>query len=1029
MKKKLLFTAVVVAAMSGAMVPVLALQNSAETEAGFMAGEAGDAETSDYIDVTAEFVVNASCTVDGGWSRDPQNASQFFVVDSRDLDSEIYAGKGVEFYTKPEVPVKNCDLIYQDITGLPNGTYRLTAFAVGRNQTAGKNDICDTGLYLFANESETRVTSNVWGKFSTIVEVNDNKLRIGLRAGDDNNNNWLVISQVVLEGKADALLSYYQYKLQSLVSDANALGQKYETENSAPKPCIEKLKGYKYNDKLATKECKDLVAEINQYIEEAKKLKTALANIYLPTKENAERLLTQLVVSDDSKKTNFERAISDSYTSVMDEISTLDELKAKRKTLLDACRDFYASKEGIAEGAVNLDMTPFVVVNPGFDEKTMDGWICNQTPDLNHGMVLYSFNTWYKPTFDFYQEVVNVPNGKYCLSVQEHASIGNKTELYIQSSEGRMGTTMNWNYAGDVEGAEKAWAVDEGISRVTTGEVVVVDGKIRIGVNRHTVAEGILFFDNFRLVRVSDGAEEIQQLYNQKKEEANAFIEENDNVLLDVLKTSLESALDQQPQTVEQWYAAYNNLKTTVENCKNSMPMAYEMVDLINECQSYYANSIASGEAKADFLAKINDAKKYKEAPTVEDIQKYIEPLETARREFVEQAIPTGEVEFDMTYLINNPDVTGLPKGPVSSFGWVSSTNSGSNNFWNNESPSQFYESYQKGAYGAGTWVLYQPVHMTAGSYKMTLRAFGTNANNAGSGPLVASVYAGETKGESITDGKTLDNTYGVNFNVSADCDMNLGVRIDEGNGANWVGANDMKLYKLAPETMALKETDEVYNVEADKYTNVTVDRVLKADSKWNTFCVPFAMTADQLKENKITEVRKLESVTKNGESVVLNFSEPVTEIEAGVPYIVKVGEPVSQIIVNGVVVKAAAPQTLTFDNVSMQGNYASMTIIGDKYFISDNKFYRAADKEITVNGFRAYITFSDAQAAGINKMFINVDGEVTAIDEAVEDVSDELVNVYTMNGVCVKAGVKASEALNGLQRGAYIVNGKKVIK
>lgn len=69
MKKKLLFTAVVVAAMSGAMMPVLALQNSAETEAGFMAGEAGDAETSDYIDVTADFVVNASCTENYGWNK------------------------------------------------------------------------------------------------------------------------------------------------------------------------------------------------------------------------------------------------------------------------------------------------------------------------------------------------------------------------------------------------------------------------------------------------------------------------------------------------------------------------------------------------------------------------------------------------------------------------------------------------------------------------------------------------------------------------------------------------------------------------------------------------------------------------------------------------------------------------------------------------------------------------------------------------------------------------------------------------
>ncbi len=1029
MKKKLLFTAVVVAAMSGAMVPVLALQNSAETEAGFMAGEAGDAETSDYIDVTADFVVNASCTENYGWNKDSRNNGGYNVTNP-DLTSDVYDGTGIEFW-KPNEALTSCDLIYQDITGLPNGNYRLTAFAMGRNQGGG--DICEEGLYLFANGSKTAVTSNKWGRFSVDVEVENNTLKIGLCVNENNKNNWVAISQVVLEGKADALLSYYQNKLQSLVTEANALGQEYETENLAPKPCIEKLKGYKYNDKLDTKECKDLVAEINQYIEEAKKLKTALANIYLPTKENAERLLTQLVVSDDSKKTNFERAISDSYTSVMDEISTLDELKAKRKTLLDACRDFYASKEGMAEGAVNLDMTPFVVVNPGFDEKTMDGWICNQTPDLNHGMVLYSFNPWYKPTFDFYQELVNVPNGKYCLSVQEHASIGNKTELYIQSSEGRMGTTMNWNYGEDVEGAEKAWAVDEGINRVATGEVVVVDGKIRIGVNRHTVAEGILFFDNFRLVRVSDGAEEIKQLYNQKKEEANAFIEENVNVLLDVLKTSLESALDQQPQTVEQWYAAYNNLKTTVENCKNSMPMAYEMVDLINECQSYYANSIASGEAKADFLAKINDAKKYKEAPTVEDIQKYIEPLETARREFVEQAIPTGDVKFDITYKLTNPDLSSLPSWTKQD-GWYTDTDKGIQCMHNGEVASSdgkdaFYEIYA----GNNTPMpegnlLYQKLVLEPGIYRMTAYAYGKGVNGGYSGNFSGNFFAGEVKGDAVTAQNLTEG--GVNFSLSKEEEIKLGLYSDGTGKANWAGIGYMKLYTLAPKTMALKETDEAYNVEADTYTNVTVNRVLKADRKWNTFCVPFAMTADQLKENKITEVRKLESVKKNGESVVLNFSEPVTEIEAGVPYIVKAGEQVSQITVNGVVVKAAEPQPLTVDNVVvMQGNYASMTITGDNYFISNNKFYRAAGKTITVNGFRAYITFSDAQAAGINTMFINIDGEVTAIDEAVEDVSDELVNVYTMNGVCVKAGVKASEALNGLQRGAYIVNGKKVIK
>lgn len=42
---------------------------------------------------------------------------------------------------------------------------------------------------------------------------------------------------------------------------------------------------------------------------------------------------------------------------------------------------------------------------------------------------------------------------------------------------------------------------------------------------------------------------------------------------------------------------------------------------------------------------------------------------------------------------------------------------------------------------------------------------------------------------------------------------------------------------------------------------------------------------------------------------------------------------------------------------------------------------------------------------------------------------AEKTVDVYTTAGVCVKSGVKESEALNGLNKGIYVVNGKKVIK
>ena len=105
------------------------------------------------------------------------------------------------------------------------------------------------------------------------------------------------------------------------------------------------------------------------------------------------------------------------------------------------------------------------------------------------------------------------------------------------------------------------------------------------------------------------------------------------------------------------------------------------------------------------------------------------------------------------------------------------------------------------------------------------------------------------------------------------------------------------------------------------------------------------------------------------------------------------------------------------------------MTITGyDKYFISNNSFYRAADKKVTVKGYRAYITM-DQVAAGVNQMLIDIDGNLTAIEDILGEDTDITVNVYTIDGVCVKSGVKSSEALDGLRKGIYIVNGRKVIK
>ena len=133
------------------------------------------------------------------------------------------------------------------------------------------------------------------------------------------------------------------------------------------------------------------------------------------------------------------------------------------------------------------------------------------------------------------------------------------------------------------------------------------------------------------------------------------------------------------------------------------------------------------------------------------------------------------------------------------------------------------------------------------------------------------------------------------------------------------------------------------------------------------------------------------------------------------------------------VLVSAAEPTTVSVEGgVSMTGNYAAGNVPTGAYFISDNAFYYADVETVVLKGFRAYINVNGtSEAAGANRLMINLDGEVTGIEDVLGEEAaeaDKLVNVVSLDGMTVKAGVKKAEALDGLQKGIYIVDGKKYV-
>ena len=327
---------------------------------------------------------------------------------------------------------------------------------------------------------------------------------------------------------------------------------------------------------------------------------------------------------------------------------------------------------------------------------------------------------------------------------------------------------------------------------------------------------------------------------------------------------------------------------------------------------------------------------------------------------------------------------------------------------------------------------IYQTVNLSSGFYTMRLATFAGPVNNVpGTGEAKAALYAGEKRGDEV---KSTTLAYReVSFCQSTEGEVRLGVKTEEGNLANWIGCNDMKLYKVAPkaEALALDET-RAYDVKADMYADVTLQRKLVA-GKWNTFCVPFALTAEQVEANKLGEVRQLSGMQASGEGITLDFDK-LDAVEAGVPYLVKPEEVVTEIKADGVMVSAKQPEAFPMNLVSMTGNYDATTVPQGAYFIKDDMFYLAdqADK-VSLKGFRAYINVdSESPVAGVNRLLIDIDGSVTSVGEVLDNTAEDggkMVDVFTQSGVKVKAGVKKAEALSGLERGIYIVGGKKVIK
>lgn len=249
---------------------------------------------------------------------------------------------------------------------------------------------------------------------------------------------------------------------------------------------------------------------------------------------------------------------------------------------------------------------------------------------------------------------------------------------------------------------------------------------------------------------------------------------------------------------------------------------------------------------------------------------------------------------------------------------------------------------------------------------------------------------------------------------------------INSGGKPNTVCFETITIEYTAPAPLTLEEDADDTNTKIEKNNGKTQDVILTRSLKagaWNTICLPFDVTAEQV-ESVLKATGNVKEFDKEDKATATIFFKPATEMKAGVPYLIKPTEDATVLNFKDVTINNVDELSRINGNdyciCGVFGKYAMKTNGTELFLNAAGKFVAPAAATNTMKGFRAYFMVpSGASAAAIN---INIDGETTGINN-IETEATVNGKVYNLNGQYV------GNSLNGLKKGIYVVNGKKVIK
>lgn len=265
-------------------------------------------------------------------------------------------------------------------------------------------------------------------------------------------------------------------------------------------------------------------------------------------------------------------------------------------------------------------------------------------------------------------------------------------------------------------------------------------------------------------------------------------------------------------------------------------------------------------------------------------------------------------------------------------------------------------------------------------------------------------------------------NKYSTIFSLST-------IKVGSGEGTNQESRAKYNYISVATkdyQTATEKSSNVLNEVTINEFVaQSNVDVQLKrslSPAHWNSFCVPFTISADVIAEKFGAGTLVYTFGSMNGN--VMNFKASTT-IDAGKPYIVKPTKEVVDPTFIGVNIEASDPVKSGENGFFMQGTYGAKTDLttdGTNLFLGEgNKFYKPSGTTTAkMKGLRAF--FIVPQGTNLAALRANIDGATTAIDEFATVVEQPTDNrIYNLQGQFV------GTSFEGLH-GVYVQNGKKVL-